>query len=92
MADRMRMDFPLANECKTGLKNGADELQAAIKNLDSVIGKLEQAWEGDSSRKFCEEYNNNLRKALETVRTAVEETGNALNRDINKWSALDQRG
>lgn len=92
MAGSMRMDFDGAQKCKTGLDNGASAIDSAIKSLDSVIQQLEGVWEGDSSRRFCEDYHTNLKKALTTVYQAVDATAKDLQSDINRWQALDTNG
>ena len=86
----MRMEFDGARECKKGLDNGFMSVEGAIKSLDSVISKLETVWEGDSSKRFCEEYRTTLKKSLVTVKDAIKHTADDLQGDINRWQQMDQ--
>lgn len=84
----IRMDYKNAIKQAEKLEDTADKIKRTAKNdLDDCINRINSAWDGDSSNRFCrkgytvvdelEVIAQELRRTAETIRKIATNTYNA---------------
>ncbi len=57
--------------------NEAENLQGIIGRMDTLLGQLQEEWEGDASKAYAERYTE-LKPGFEKAKVLVDEIANAL--------------